>query len=92
MQTISVLRLFRVEIHASARRHGVVDEDIVHAFDNIVSWQEVGDDPYRYLAAGPDRAGNLIELVILDARDALVIHAMGMRSSTRDQLFGNEDR
>jgi hypothetical protein len=79
-----------VEIHQSARRHGVADEDIIHAFNNILAWQELDDDPYRFLVAGPDRAGNLIELVVLDVPDtALVIHAMRLRSSTRDELFGD---
>jgi hypothetical protein len=43
--SIFVLHLFRVEFHPSARRHGVADEDI--------------------------------------------IHAMRLRSSTRDELFGD---
>jgi len=81
------------EIHPSARRHGIADEDIIHALNNIVAWLELDDDPYRYLVAGPDRAGNLIELVVLDVVDnALVIHAMRLRSSTRDQLFGDESK
>ena len=80
-----------MEIHPSARRHGIADEDVVHAFNNIVAWQELGDDPYRFLVAGPDRARNLIELVVLDVPDdVLVIHAMRLRTSTRDQLFGDE--
>jgi hypothetical protein len=29
---------------------------------------EVGDNPVRYLVLGPDRAGNLLELVVLDSR------------------------
>jgi hypothetical protein len=41
----------------------------------------------------PTRAGNLIELVVLDVPDtALVIHAMRLRSSTRDELFGDDSR
>lgn len=81
-----------MEIHSSARRHGVDDEDIAHAFENLVAWRELDDDPYRYLVAGPDRTGNLLELVVLDVPDeALVIHAMRLRTSTRDQLFGDEN-
>lgn len=82
-----------VEIHRAARRHGVPDEDIVHAFEHVVAWIELDDDPPRHPAAGPDRAGNLVELVILDATNAvLVIHAMPLRRTTRDELFGTEDQ
>jgi hypothetical protein len=80
-----------VEIHRSARRHGVSDEDIAHAYEHVLEWVELDDDPPRYLAAGPDRAGNLVELVIVDAPDAvLVIHAMPMRRATQDELFGDQ--
>jgi len=54
-----------VEIHRSARRHQVPDEDISHAYEHPVAWVELGDDPLRYLLAGADRAGNLLELVVL---------------------------
>jgi len=86
-----VLHLFRVDIRESARRHGVADEDIKHALAHTVSWVELGDDPWRYLLAGPDRAGNMLELVILDlGGEELVIHAMGLRRSTAQELFGDE--
>jgi hypothetical protein len=80
-----------VEIHGSARRHNVADEDIEHALAHSVVWAELGDDPPRYLLAGPDRAGNLLELVVLVlGGDELVIHAMGLRHSTAQELFGEE--
>ncbi|MDA8063697.1 MAG: hypothetical protein M0T80_14925 [Actinomycetota bacterium] len=80
-----------MEIHGSARRHGVVDEDIEHALSHSVTWVELGDDPPRYLLAGPDRAGNLLELVVLViGGDELVIHAMELRRSTAHELFGGE--
>ena len=82
-----------MEIHSSARRHGVPDEDIVYAFEHVAVWIELDDDPPRYLAAGPNRAGNLLELVILDSPETvLVIHAMPLRQTTREELFGNEGR
>lgn len=57
-----------------------------------MSWLELGDDPPRYLMAGADRAGNLLELVVMESDDAvLVIHAMTLRSSTRRELFGKEE-
>jgi hypothetical protein len=78
-----------VEIHGSARRHQVADEDIDHAYRHCLCWVEVGEDPTRYLLAGPDRAGNLLELVLLVGEDLeLVIHAMALRESTWQVLFG----
>ncbi len=48
-------------------------------------------DPPRYLLAGPERAGNLLELVVLVlGGDELVIHAMPLRRTTAQALFGDE--
>jgi len=79
-----------VEIHSSARRHGIGDDDIAHALEHAVAWIELGDDPVRFLVAGPDSAGNLLELVLLSLprQRVLVIHAMKLRRSTADELFG----
>lgn len=82
-----------MEVHRSARRHGVLDADIEHAYQHALAWVELGDDPPRYLTAGPDRAGNLLELVVLDVEAGeLVIHAMALRRSTQQELFGGKDR
>ena len=80
-----------MEIHPSAHRHQVPDADISHAYEHAIAWVKLGDDPYRYLVAGPDRAGNLLEVVLLELPDTvLVIHAMALRLSTRHELFGDE--
>jgi hypothetical protein len=80
-----------VEIHETARKHGVPDEDIRHAFEHVIGWVEIGDDPLRYLLAGPGLAGNLLELVLLVSASAeLVIHAMTLRTSTAATIFGAE--
>ena len=80
-----------MEIHRSARRHQVPDDDIAHAHEHPLAWVELGDDPLRYLVAGADRAGNLLELVVPAVEDdMLVIHAMAMRRSTREELFGDD--
>lgn len=82
---------YSVEILPSARRYGVRVEDIANALEHIVSWLELDDDPPRYLVAGPDRAGNLLELVVVEgAGDVFVIHAMALRASTREALFGDD--
>ena len=83
----------RVEIHQSARKHGVSDEDITHAYEHALAWVEIGDDSRRYLVAGPDRAGNRLEQVVLMSSTVeLVIHAMKIRASSAAQLFGGEGR
>lgn len=82
-----------MDVHRSARRHEVGDEDIKHAYRHSITWVELDDDPQRYLLAGPDRAGNLLELVVLVTDEVeLVIHAMALRETTRRELFGKEGR
>ena len=74
-----------------ARRHGVSDEDIEYALTHSVTWTELGEDPSRYLLVGPARTGNLLELVVVDVGgEELVIHAMPLRRSTAEELFGDE--
>jgi hypothetical protein len=77
-----------VEIHASARRHGVADQDMLHAVEFAVVVDDLGEDPDRWLVLGPDPAGNLLEVVVLISAegDALIIHAMPMRSRYRRLL------
>ena len=72
--------LLPVDVLSSARRHGVADEDVRHALEHAVVVEEVGEDPTRYLVLGPDRVGNMLELVVMDRlQGPAVIHAMPMR-------------
>jgi hypothetical protein len=81
-----------VEVHRSARRHGVANEDIDHAYRQAVVWVELGEDPPRYLVVGPDRSGNLLELVVIETDlSGLVIHAMALRRRTQRELFGGDE-
>lgn len=49
--------------------------------------EEIGGDPIRWLVLGPDHAGNLLELVVLDRpKGPAVIHAMAMRTRYRRLL------
>jgi hypothetical protein len=49
--------------------------------------RNIGEDPDRWLVIGPDRAGNLLELVVLvDQRGEMVIHAMTLRPKYRKLL------
>lgn len=77
-----------VTTHGSARKHGVTDADILHAIDHALVIEDAGDDPDRWLVIGPDRAANLLEVVVLTTVEEtrLVIHAMPMRSRFRRLL------
>jgi hypothetical protein len=78
----------RVELHLSARRRGVPDEDIAHAFSRRMIEEFLGDEPERWLVIGPNRAGNFLELVVLTTSEGgqLVIHAMPLRPKYRRLL------
>lgn len=53
-----------VEIYRTARRHGITDEDTLHAIDQAIVIVE--QDEERTLYLGPARAGNLLEVVTLE--------------------------
>lgn len=69
-----------MEIVWSARKHGIPDEDILHAVRNAVLAEPMDDDLVLYL--GASRAGALLEVVtvVRDDVSELVIHAMPMRA------------
>ena len=66
-------------IKASARRHGIADDDIEHAQRNWLAQFELIDDAGRHLVlfVGPAWSGALIEIGVNDAGD--VVHAMNAR-------------
>jgi hypothetical protein len=65
-----------------------VEEDINHAIDHTVAIEDAGEDPDRWLVIGPDRAGNLLEVVVITTVEGtqLAIHAMRMRRKFRRLL------
>jgi hypothetical protein len=77
-----------VDIHPAARRHGIADDDILHAVEHSMVVDDLGDDPDRWLVIGPDRAANLLEVVVLltSEGDEMIIHAMPMRATYRKLL------
>ena len=85
-----VLRYADVEIHRSARKHGVSDVAILHALDHALTVIDLvpDADPPKVLAIGPDHAGNLLEIIWLELADDvyLVIHAMPLRPTFYDLL------
>lgn len=78
-----------MEIHSSARKHGVADEDIEHAIDNVMSIDDQDDDTRLYI--GSARNADLLEVVTIvrDDGSELVIHAMKMRPKYRRLLPGD---
>lgn len=68
-------------MHESGRKHGVSDADAIFAAEHAVYFAEPTEDPHRQFRLGFDRAGVLLEVVVLTADDGrqLVIHAMKIR-------------
>jgi hypothetical protein len=75
-----------VEIHPSARKHGIADEDIRHAVINAMTIDDQEDDARLYL--GPSITADLLEVVTIvrDDGSELAIHAMRMRPRYRRLL------
>lgn len=62
----------------SATRRGVAGEDALHAWAFAIDAYDLGDG--LVMDVGPDRAGNLLEVGVVDWHDALaVVHAMRAR-------------
>lgn len=69
-----------MEVLPSARKHGITDDDIRHAFENAVASVTVADQPDFSMVLGPDQAGRLLEIgVMADDDNDYVIHAMPAR-------------
>jgi hypothetical protein len=65
----------------SARRHGIDDEDMLHAFRNPVRTFLVGTD--LTMVIGADSSGRLLEVGVVESRDEpglVIVHAMPARS------------
>lgn len=75
-----------MHVHASAREHGVAGEDTFHASN----YAPCHRNPDRWLVVGPDRAGNLPEVVVVTTveQTELASHAMPMRAEFR-RLLGS---
>jgi hypothetical protein len=68
-----------VRIAQTARKHGIADEDMVHAIRNAIGqWQL--DDGFT-MRVGPARDGDLLEVGVLgiDTDDPVIVHAMRAR-------------
>jgi hypothetical protein len=62
-------------ILASARKHGVADEDMLHVFHNPLT-VEPHDDGF-VMVRGVDRAGNPLEIGVVGTQSVyLIVHAL----------------
>lgn len=78
-----------MEIHRSARKHGLSDDNITYATAHyLIAYPIDDDEPTRELRLGFDTAGRLLEIVVLllDDGSELVIHAMKARPQYFDLL------
>jgi hypothetical protein len=66
------------DIAPSARKHGIADDDMRHAFRNPVGVAELDDGLIMFI--GPARDGTLVEVGVADS-DAgpVIVHAMRAR-------------
>ena len=77
-----------VEIVDSARKHGVSDDDITHAWNNAIRLVEYEyDGEERLLVIGPDVRGRMLELVAVPVGGPVrIIHADRLRVKFFDYL------
>jgi uncharacterized DUF497 family protein len=70
-----------VEILWSARKHGILEADILHAIRHPIAYVEQDfDGERRMLIVGPSRSGALLEVVVVPSREPRrVIHADNLR-------------
>lgn len=68
-----------LRILLGARKHGLSNDDIEHAFRNVVIYIALDDDEVLHI--GSARDGALLELVVAGMRgpDRRIIHAMALR-------------
>ncbi len=65
-------------IAPSARKHGIHDNDMIHAFNHPIFVDELDDGFTMFV--GSDPAANLLEIGVVDTSDGpIIIHAMPAR-------------
>ncbi len=68
-----------MDIEASARKHGVLDDDMLHAVRNHW-WAHDTNDPHVVIYVGPSRTAEPLEVgVLIDDEGEAIIHAMPAR-------------
>ena len=68
----------KVVILASAHKHGIAPEDMLHAYRNAFQSSKVEDG---WLLIGADSNGNLIEIAVVQKGNQIkIVHAMKARA------------
>jgi len=64
----------------SARNHGGSDDTMLHAFNKRIRTEDL--DEGLTMLIGPDHAGNLFEIGVVDGADGpIIVHAMAARDN-----------
>jgi hypothetical protein len=65
-------------VAGSAHKHGIVDDDILHPFNNPIRIEDLDEE--LFMLIGADRAGNLLEIGVVPSSDVpVIVHAMEAR-------------
>jgi hypothetical protein len=78
-----------VDIHPSARKHGIVDADIKHATAHAMTIEDQDDDTRLYLGSAHDATLLEVVTIVRDDGSELAIHAMNMRPKYQRLLPGS---
>lgn len=81
-----------MRIAATARKHGIADQDINHAVAHVLCRFDMDDDFLMYI--GPATNGALLEVGIIGIKEdsPVIIHAMPMRKKFQQALQEGGDR
>ena len=79
-----------VVVHEHAYKHGILKDDILHAWRNAYANQtRTGLYPPQHLLAGPDRRSRDLQLACVwddDDQNWVVFHAMPLTNAARREL------
>jgi hypothetical protein len=72
------------EIAKSARKHGLSDEDILHAVEHWIEKVRINEYPDKLIYVGYDTKLRDLEAITIEFIDGVetIIHAMKVRNST----------
>ena len=89
-----VLRYDHVHFTESAFKHGILEVDIRHAKNHVIKIFKFFDDlgRPRFLMIGPDKSGNLQELLMAMNPDSSlkIFHAMRLRPKFEGLIYDQE--
>ena len=65
-------------IAPSARKHGIQDDDLIHAFNHPIFVDDLDEGFTMFI--GADLSANLLEIGVIDSADGpVIVHAMQAR-------------